>query len=114
MVAAVLDEDAADFDPAEDRAGEVEVGDIGFERLQVVRGDAVGPFERNAAALEEREIRLVADQREDGAGGELLPAGAPLHSDAVRLDRLDAGAEEGPDLAGGDPVLQVGLDPVLD
>src|SRR6266536_1318652 len=66
MVAAVLDEDAADFGAAEDGTGEVEVGDVGLEGLQVVGGNAVGSFEEDAAALEEGEVGLVADQRENG------------------------------------------------
>ncbi len=90
MVAAVLDEDAADFGAAEDGTGEVEVGDVGFEGLQVVGGNAVGSLEEDAAALEEGEVRLVTDQREDGVRAERLFSGGTFDENRVAADLLDA------------------------
>ena len=77
-------------------------------------GDAVGPFERDAAALEEGEVRLVTDQREDGVGRERLLPGGAFDEDRAARDLQDARSEERPDLSRPDPILQVGLDPVLD
>src|SRR6266540_1411907 len=114
VVAAVFDEDSTDFGTAEDGAGEVEVGDVGLEGLEIMGGDAVGPFEEDAAALEEGEVGLVADQREDGVRAERLFPGGTFDENRVAADLLDACLEERADLPGADAVLQVRLDPVLD
>ena len=89
-------------------------GHVGLQRLGVVGRHARRPLEPDAAPLEEGEVGLVADQREDGFGRDRPFASRADDADRVGLDREHARLEERADGARGDPVLEVRLDPVLD
>src|SRR5262245_3569560 len=107
MVTAVLDEDPADLPAPEDRASEVDPGDVGLQRFRIVGRNPVFALEADAAALEEGEVRLVADQREDGVRGD---SPFPLRrgdADEIGADLPDRRSKERADRPGRDPVLEI-------
>jgi len=113
VVAAVLDENATDLGASQDRARQVEVRDIGLQSLGIVGRHAVGTLETDPGLFEEREIRLVADQRKDGVGADRETALRTVDEHRVGSDLEDPGAEDSPDRSGADAIFQIRLDPVL-
>ncbi len=113
MVPAVLDENPPDLPATEDRTGQVEVRDVGFQGFRVVGRNALLPFEADPAPLEEREVGLVADQRKDRVRAHGFLTARSLDAHRVGKDLHDARPEQRPDGARADAVLEVGLDPVL-
>src|SRR5215469_2495003 len=112
--AAVLDEDFAGVEAADEDSGDVNSGDVGFESFEVDFGLARFGVETNADGFEELEIGMIAGHGEGVKRGEFFRAAAILNDDFAGLEAHDFGVEAGGDFSGADAIFDVGADPVFE
>lgn len=111
----VLDEHLAADVPGGDDPDDVDSPHVRLERVGVVNGTPVRLGHLDPGAPEERHIRLVPGHAEDEIIGDRHALVAVDPQDHLgRTDLLDGRPQDRPDRSLGDPVLDVGLHPVLE
>src|SRR5437867_6881670 len=88
--ASVLDEDAAGFLSRHGRSGYEEPRNVGFERLRIVLRRQGYWIDPHARAFEQPGVRVIAAEKEDAVGREILARAVALHRDRSRPDLDDA------------------------
>lgn len=114
MEAAVFDKNFRGVLPADDDSGEINAGDIAFERFRIDRRLAGFGIEANSLPFEELVIRVIAGHGEDLHGRYAAFPIAIAKPDLTRLEARDAGVEQGANFPGEDAVFDVGAHPVLE
>src|ERR1041384_3267580 len=115
VVPPVLDEDLGDALRRRGAPRHVHAGHAGLQRVGIERGASRFRFELDAGRPEQLEVGVIAGEEVDPVGREAGGFTAwTAHHDGVRLDALHRGAPARGDLPRLDPVLEVGLEPVLD
>src|ERR1700761_3959631 len=113
--AAVFDEDAGCLQAADHYSCDVNSGDIRFESVGVNLRALGGGVQMEAGFFEEVEIRMVAGERENLRGGQsLLFAVLVGNDDLAGLDADWACIEERANFTGGDAIVHVGANPILE
>src|ERR1017187_8443350 len=88
--AAVLDKYFVGAFAGDDDAGEVDAGDVGFERGRVAYGAAVVRLvQLHAQPLDKPEVGVIADESEDKVVGQRDPAVGRGQGDVVFRDLCD-------------------------
>src|SRR5216683_3415480 len=112
--APVFDENLAGVPPANDHARQMDSRHIALKRVRIQRRLAAFRIEPHTQTFYEREIGVVAGQREHASRRQFLLTGSIFDHDFLARDLLDARLEQRFHLAGLDPVLNVRPHPVLD
>src|SRR5437588_697923 len=112
--APVFDENLASMPPADDHARQMDPWHIALERIRIQRRLATFRIESHTQAFHEREIGMVAGQREHVSRGQSLLTGSIFDKHFVLRDLLHVRLEQRSNLAGLDPVLNVRPHPILD
>src|SRR5207253_9170928 len=104
----------AGMPPADDHASQMKPRHIAFERVWIERRFAGFRIEPHPQALNKREVRMIARQREHTSRGQSALAGSIFNYNFVICDSLHMRLEHGLHLAGLDAILNVRPYPILD
>src|SRR5438876_371271 len=111
--APVFDKYLAGMPPSDDHASQMNPRHIAFERVWVERRFAGFRIEPHPQALNKREVRMIARQREHASRGQSALAGSIFNYNFVICDSFHMRLEHGLHLAGLDAILNVRPHPIL-
>src|SRR5260370_28975601 len=114
MEASVFDENLASMPSADDHSGQMDSRHIALERIRIQRRFAAFRIKPHAQAFNEREIGMVAGQREHAPRGQSLLTVSIFDHDFFLRDALHARLEQRSHFAGLDAVLNVQPHTILD
>src|SRR5260370_11313294 len=112
--APVFDKNFAGVPPADDHSGQREARHIALQRIRIQRRFAAFRIKPHTPAFNDREVGMVAGQREHASRGQSLLTGAIFDHNFLIRDLLHARLEHCFHLARLDPVLNVRPYPILD
>ncbi len=113
--ATVFNEDLAAYVSRQNDSGDVEPGDVAFQRFGIVAGNVGVAIEGDSHALKEFHRWCIAELEKDKVvfnGGEFVCLKIPKRH-GLPIDALHHGAEVAVDFVAGEAVFDVGLEPVL-
>src|SRR5438045_1794404 len=111
--APVFDKYLAGMPPSDDHASQMNPRHIAFERVWIERRFAGFRIEPHPQALNKREVRMIARQREHASRGQSALAGSIFNYDFLIRDSFHMRLEHGLHLACFDAILNVRPHPIL-
>src|SRR5579872_590228 len=111
--ASIFDENFTGVQAAEQNAGQINSGDIAFERFEIAIRLARFGIEADSETLQEREIGMIAGHGKNSKGRQVLNVTAVLDNHGVGLEADNTRLKERANFAGANAIFDVGAHPVF-